>query len=219
MNIVEEAFLGLYPEREFAYEVKLRYSAKFNAYNANVKFIGRNLEFNLSRKWKEVSREICIGLIQSLILKMLKDNKKTTNLDMYHIFLRNLHKVVPKTESDPCLESAFNRVNKAYFHGLLRQPNLIWGESSRRTLGRYEYGSDTVRISSVLKSAPQRLIDYVMYHELLHKKIQFTAKGVKSRYHTQEFREKERQFDDQKTIETELRDFVRRKKHISFFGF
>ena len=54
----------------------------------------------------------------------------TQNMEMYNSFIKNLHKYVPKTESDPLLESSFNRINDRYFNGLLEIPNLKFGQRS-----------------------------------------------------------------------------------------
>ena len=65
MDLIEESFRQLYPEREFGYNTELNYSGKFKAYNANVRLIQhQRLIFNFSKSWKEVSSEIQIGLIQ-----------------------------------------------------------------------------------------------------------------------------------------------------------
>ena len=75
-NIVEEAFQQLYPEKEIKYNISLKYSRKFKPYNANVKLYGNSLIFNLSKDWKKISKEIQIGLIQELMVKILKDKKR-----------------------------------------------------------------------------------------------------------------------------------------------
>jgi len=220
VNLAEKAFKMLYPNKNFDYEISLKYSGKFKAYNANASFCGKKLIFNLSRKWKEVSDEdIKIGLIQSLLLKLFKGKKKTMNIDLYNIFIKKLHLSIPKTKSDPLLEESFNRVNDKYFYGVIEQPNLKWGSKTSATLGSYEYQTDMITISSIFRSAPLVLLDYVMYHEMLHKKHKFDVKGRRSYHHTSRFKKEEKRFDGQERIEKELKKFCRRYKRKIKFSF
>ena len=74
-ELVKEAFKELYPEKELKYDVSLRYSKKFKSYNANVKLYRNSLMFHFSKDWKNISKEIQIGLIQELMMKILKSNR------------------------------------------------------------------------------------------------------------------------------------------------
>ena len=44
-------------------------------------------------------------------------------------------------------------------------------------LGSYEYGSDTITISSVLKEAPLEILDYIMYHFGINHVLDVFKKG------------------------------------------
>lgn len=95
------------------------------------------------------------------------------------------------------LNQSFERVNKEYFNGRMEKPVLTW--SSRRakcTLGRYDPERDIVSISRVLDSrkVPEELLDFIMYHELLHKKHGVKLKGNRRRVHTAEFKKDEKKF-------------------------
>ena len=215
MSIIKDAFKRLYPDKEFNYNEKLKYSAKFSDYNANVKYTGKKLEFGLSKKWKNVSKEIQIGLIQSLLNKVFNTKINTTNIDLYNIFIKRVHYTVEKTKSDPILEDSFNRVNRKYFYELIEKPNLKFGKNSFSKLGSYEYGSDTIVISNIFKNEPE-LLDYIMYHELLHKKHKFQNKNGRSYHHTAEFRKKEKQFEDPE-IEKKLEFFLTKHRLKKLF--
>ena len=213
--LIIEAFQQLYPEKELKYSVSLKYSRKFKPYNANVKRYGNNLIFNLSRNWKKISKEIQIGLIQELMVKILKNKKKTMNIELYNLFMKNVHLAVPKTKTDKILEESFNRINEIYFNGMLDMPNLQWGSDSTSKLGSYEYGSDAITISSIFKNANQQLLDYVMYHEMLHKKFKFESRNERNIHHSNEFKKMEAKFENKDLIEKEISKLA--KKHR--FGF
>ena len=168
------------------------------------------MEFRLSYLWKSVSDEIKIGLIQTLFNKIYNTNIRTINIDLYNIFLKKIPTVTPKTKTHPLLEESFNRMNNEYFNGLMMVPNLEFGGKNFHTMGTYDYASDTIRISKLL-TKDTHLLDYVMYHEMLHKKFQYKKSGKKTMHHTTEFRKWEKKFDDP-NIENKLKKFLGKEK-------
>src|SRR3989344_702121 len=211
-SLIKEAFQQLYPDKEAKYNFSLNYSRKFKPYNANVKLCGNNLLFNLSRDWKKISNEIQIGLIQELLIKILKDRRKSINIELYNLFMKNVHLAVPKTKTDAILEESFDRINDTYFNGMLDKPNLQWGNSSTSKLGSYEYGSDTITISTIFRNERTELLDYVMYHEMLHKKFKFQSKNGRNLHHSREFRKMEAMFENRDLMEKEISRLARKHR-------
>jgi len=219
MQLIKKAFEKLYHGKAFNYSVKLKYSARFKPYNANVKYTKNNLEFSLSKQWKHISKDIVIGLIQTLLLKVFNGKKQTINIDLYNSFIRNLHISIPKRKSDPILENSFNRVNKKYFYNLLEIPNLEWGSNSKRKLGSYDYHTDTISISTIFLDAEPELLDYLMYHEMLHKKLKFNSKNNRSYHHTKKFKAKEKEFEGYNEMEKKIKNLIRKSKHKEFLDY
>jgi hypothetical protein len=218
-EISKIAFHSLFPNINInLYIFEIKYSNKFGAYNANVRYEqwNRKFTFNLSKKWQGVSEEIVVGLIQHLILRIKKIKRKTLNTELYEIFIKNVNNYVKKDKIDPYLKNIFNKVNEGYFNGLITECNLKWGTYSKRTLGHYSFGSDTITISKIFQDIPEEdlpLIESVMYHEMLHKKHKFDSDGIKNRYHTTKFREDERKFRNNKDVEKRINLLIRNKKH------
>ncbi len=212
-QLVEESFQQLYPSKGLKFSISLKYSKKFKPYNANVKLYGSSLIFHLSENWKKISKEIQIGLIQELLIKILKEKtKKTINMELYNLFMKNVHIAVPKIKTDAILEESFNRINDAYFNGMLDKPNLQWGSNSTSKLGSYEYGSDTITISAIFKDNQQELLDYVMYHEMLHKKFKFQSKNERTLHHSNEFKKMEQKFKNKAIIDKEISKLARKHR-------
>jgi hypothetical protein len=210
MNIAEKAFEELFPDKKNVRVMKIRYSRAFRPYNSNVKYTPMYMTFSLSRDWKPISEEIKIGLIQSLLVKIYSEKHKTINMDLYESFLKNIGDYAKAEESDPILEESFNRVNEKYFAGMIDKPSLRWGSNSFSKLGSYEFGANTITTSKVLEEDPE-LLDYVMYHEMLHKKHKFHTSGGRSYHHTRLFREKEKAFENP-DVEEKLKRFLARKR-------
>lgn len=204
MNIIEKAYRQLFPEKEFNYNTRLKYSGKFNDYGANIRVARFLIEVKLSKKWYRVSNEIKIGLIQELLVKIFKAKKQTTYMDLYNTFIKKLASVTPKTEMNVDMLNSFNRVNQKYFDDFIEVPNLRWGYPSTSRLGSYDFKTDTITISSVLENETE-LLDYVMYHEMLHKKHKFKANQGRNLFHSSKFRKEEKQFECAEKIEKKLK--------------
>lgn len=215
--LARKAYIELY-DKEPGRDLSVKYSGRFKGYNANVRYTNDSMVFSLSKEWKGVSQDIRIGLLQTLMQKALGVGTSTMNIDLYNIFLKKVHIAAPRQESHPMLIDSFERVNQRYFDGMMEMPNLVFGTDSKRKLGSYEYGSDTITISKILAGQGE-LLDYVMYHELLHKKFKYNVKNGRSFHHTREFREAEHLFENHELMEKRLSRLAVRKKITSFLGF
>lgn len=216
--MIQEAINGLYSN--FPYTASLAYSGKFKAYNANIRMQGNHIQLNFSRDWRTVSQEIQVGLVQELLAKLLGKRitplvTQTPQMELYSIFMKKIHLASPKTNIDPFLAERFSALNEKYFHGALESPNLQWGNHSFRTLGHYHYGSDTVTISTALRQDGE-LLDYVLYHELLHKKHKFVKAKSRSFHHTPAFKRDEMLFENHSEMEARLNKLGRKRLFSSW---
>jgi hypothetical protein len=204
-SLVRKAYADLY-NKPCTYDPKLKYSGRFKGYNGNIQLRGNHLTVSLSKEWKEVSPDIKRGIVQELLAKMFKTKLKTLEMDLYHNFLKSVHHTVKKDKAEPELVNSFVRVNHQFFTGLMVMPNLVFGTGLAK-LGSYEYGTDTIMISEILLEDDE-LLDYVMYHEMLHKKHKFSE----GRHHTPAFRKDERLFGDIDYLEKKLAVLIRKAK-------
>lgn len=199
--------------------ISLKYSGHFTDYNANVRYTKSHVEFNLSRLWKNVDEDIQIGLIESLVIRMFKlKGISTSNMKLYESFMKGLSKYAKSSEHDPELEKSFERVNERFFNGMMEKPNLVFASESFRKLGSYSYSTNTVNISTIFKGLSfdeQKFLDYVVYHELLHKKHTFNVKNGRHQAHTTVFKNDEKRFSDEAgmDMEKELNRWLRGKKY------
>ncbi len=113
------------------------------------------------------------------------------------------------------LGAVFDYVNSCYFDGSIRRPDLAWArESPSVRLGFYFEPLDILAANRALDSekVPRYVLEFVMYHELLHGVLD--AKGTPTRrlHHTREFRERERRFSMYDEAEEWLSRLARRKR-------
>jgi hypothetical protein len=95
------------------------------------------------------------------------------------------------------LEELFDKLNAHYFAGALDKPRLSWSaRKSRFVLGRYDATHRTIFLSRLFDapSIPPYVIEYVMFHEMLHVKHQSRVRDSRVIVHTPEFKTEERSF-------------------------
>lgn len=119
----------------------------------------------------------------------------------------------PATRGDAHdLGDSFHRVNAAYFAGHMARPRLAWSRTeSGRKFGHYEFARDSLVISRRLDdpAIPSWLLDFVMYHELLHKRHGLRWVNGRGLAHTAAFREDERRFERYQEAEAMLQRLSR----------
>ena len=217
MNLIKESFQRLFPEKEFSYQTELGYNRRLSSFNANIRFFKNKISVNLNLQWKGIDNEIKIGLIQTLLLKVFKkilnsSAQTTTNIKLYHNFIKNIPLLTPKTKIDPLLEISFQRINEQFFANQMEKPNLTWGTDSRRKLASYNFHNDTVTVSTIFQNVEETVLDYLMYHELLHKHHQFSHKNGRSFYHTPQFKYDEKLYPNQKEIEQQINQIIKQSR-------
>jgi hypothetical protein len=106
------------------------------------------------------------------------------------------------------LGHSFQRVNQSYFNGELVEPALLWNRNiNTRRMGYWSPIRRAVVINILLDSAkvPLYVLDFVMFHELLHSVLGSNAGKSKVYSHTAEFRQKERLFSHYQEAENFLK--------------
>ncbi len=96
------------------------------------------------------------------------------------------------------LEESFNRVNSRYFAGDIKKPKLVWSRTFNcRKFGHYDFAHDIVMLNNSLDCAKVAActIDFIMYHELLHKELGIKGNGKNIVSHNKEFKMRENMFE------------------------
>lgn len=112
------------------------------------------------------------------------------------------------------LDRLFARLNRRYFNSELTPPTLTWSaRKTRRILGHHDYVHDTIVISRSLDNddVPEFLVEFVLYHEMLHMKHRPKLANGRRVYHTAAFRADERRFEYYEAAMAELEKLSNRK--------
>ena len=190
----------------------MKYNRRLADFNANIRLHQNTLSLHLNLQWKDIDEEIKIGLVQNLLLRVLKKKINTLNIDLYHNFIRNIPTLMPKTRNDAVLESSFQRINSQFFQNQVEQPNLQWGQDSFRKLASYNFHDDTITVSTVFTDSKPEILDFLMYHEMLHKSHKFSHRNGRSSFHSPEFKEAEHAYPEHEQIEKEINVIIRQKR-------
>jgi len=212
MNLIQQSYERLFPNKEFSYQTEMEYNRRLGDFNANISLQRNKIKVNLNLQWKDIDNEIKIGLIQHLLLRIFKKKVNTQNIELYNNFIRNIDILTPKTKSDPILEKSFQRINERFFFKQIEQPNLTWGTDSKRKLASYNFHNDTVTVSTIFADVRDEILDYLMYHELLHKYHKFKHKNGRSSFHSSAFKRDEALFPNYMQLEKEITGIIRLKK-------
>jgi hypothetical protein len=108
------------------------------------------------------------------------------------------------------LEEIFHRLNYDFFNGELSVTRLGWSlQTARTTLGHYDAGHGMIVINRALDSpaAPAHLVEYLVFHEMLHMRFPVERNGHRRVVHSREFRKAERKFPKYEEARKSLKQF------------
>jgi hypothetical protein len=97
------------------------------------------------------------------------------------------------------LEKMFEQLNGKYFEGRLQRPHIGWSARSwRRQFGCYDPGPNQILLNRRMDHPriPAFVVEYVLFHEMLHVKHPTRRSGCSLVSHSREFRTEERRFEE-----------------------
>jgi len=95
------------------------------------------------------------------------------------------------------LDEIFEELNTRFFYGLMARPRLSWSQTrTRRILGHYDPAHNAIIISRIFDHAgvPRYVLEYIVYHEMLHLKHPVRLRGSRRCVHSAEFQAEEKLF-------------------------
>lgn len=95
------------------------------------------------------------------------------------------------------MNAMFDDLNSRFFAGTLRKPHLGWSTRGwRRQFGSYDPGPNQILLNKRMDrpEVPRYVVEFVMYHEMLHVKHPTRRSGCTLLSHSPEFRGEEKLF-------------------------
>jgi predicted metal-dependent hydrolase len=206
-------------------QTTLRISIENASYLLRSTLVNQTCQLHISEGFIAADSEINISLIQTLFIKnkdALFKIRQFSHSEAYKHIMQTLWQHTEQSSLSTKghlydLKRIFQRVNRQYFQNSMQPPRLIW--SSRvalRRLGYYHPDMDTVTISRALdcQSAPPYVLEYVMYHELLHKKLGLKMVNSRRMAHTRQFKRLEKKFTQYQLAEKFIKNMHADRKII-----
>ena len=95
------------------------------------------------------------------------------------------------------LDAVFEDLNTRFFYGLMARPRMSWSQNkTRRILGHYDPAHNAIIISRIFDhpAIPPYVLEYIVYHEMLHLKHPVRLRGSRRCVHSAEFQAEEKLF-------------------------
>ncbi len=179
--------------KNFNYLFRVRQKNRIILLEINESFI------SAPREIKELLCSAALGGRRSKNNHLLKGYSKSQEYRKISLALQGDNHVNQITQQgrNYDLDEIFKIINQKYFKGILDRPRLTWSpRRSRRRLGYYHPESDAITISRSLDdmSVEPLLIEYILFHEMLHKAMGIRESNGRRYAHTREFKKAEKKF-------------------------
>ena len=162
---------------------------------------------SLSKAPERILKTLCTILLLKLFkIKVDRGLYKIYRnyLDGSDMLVHSVRKRPPNPRYSPLgkyfnLRELFDQINQQFFNGQLNPPVLGWSlHKAYRRLGFYNQEKNLLVISQIFdtKHVPQNVVEYLLYHEMLHIAIPTVHNNGRRKIHSTAFRQKERKFPD-----------------------
>ena len=195
---------------------KYKFNAQFYPYknvSHTIRIKNETIFLRISDKLKNAPDEILKSITNILFNKLFRIKTPTSVRKTYRDYLG--HHIIPYVKNSKTkvssrykalgtyydLDSVFDKVNNKYFFSNIKKPIIGWSfnESTRR-LGFYDHERNLLVVSKIFdhRKVPAYVVEYIMYHEILH--IVHPAKRSNGRrvVHPREFKNQEILFKEYK---------------------
>lgn len=160
----------------------------------------------LRKKVSPAANEVYQAFIRSgEIQTKAQENKKTKGRKIVSSPVGEIHN----------LTEIFLRINAIYFQSSIPKPTLTWSaRETYRILGHHDATHETIVISKSLddKKVPLYVVEFVVFHEMLHIFHPTEHRDGRRYNHTPQFRRDEKKFAYSEQAEKWIEENVRRLK-------
>ncbi|HEY0077176.1 MAG TPA: SprT-like domain-containing protein [Pyrinomonadaceae bacterium] len=209
-TLFREVYQKLAPSRPVP-EVEVRYYP-YAGLNHTIRLRSGRIYVRLSDLFRDAPLDVHRALAYILVSKILRRRPAKTHESVYRQYACSPEVLRAsdlarrqrgrKMVSSPRgrfydLERIFRRLNRLYFDDKLQQPTLTWSQRRTRTiLGHHDEVHDTIVVSKTLdaRDVPDWLVEFILYHEMLHMKHPARLINGRRYYHTKAFRNEEQRF-------------------------
>ena len=211
IKVIYEKVLAKYDAAGAYSDIEISFYPYINI-NHTIRVRNGRVKVRIWEEFKIAPTEIHRALADILVAKLLRKpapavqrrtyTKYINSTEIQEIARANKKRKGRKLITSPIgsvynLETIFDKLNLIYFSGELSKPTLSW--SNRKTfrrLGHFDSTHEVIVISKSLdrRSVPKFVVEYVVYHEMLHIYHPTIYKNGRKYNHTPAFKKDEKKF-------------------------
>ncbi|MCY7346839.1 MAG: hypothetical protein LH614_11545 [Pyrinomonadaceae bacterium] len=206
----EEAFRILDPKRATP-EIKIEFYP-YVGINHTIRVRNGKIFVRLAEICQSAPLEVQRALAYILVAKLLRKKVSPLAAQIYRSFVKSREmqtkavenrrakgrKIITSAKGETYdLEAIFARLNQTYFMNSIAKPTLSWSaRKTYRILGHHDSAHRTIIISKSLDDVkvPEYVVEYVVFHEMLHIHHPTLHRDGRRYNHTPQFRRDERKF-------------------------
>ncbi|CAN5118972.1 SprT-like domain-containing protein [soil metagenome] len=166
----------------------------------------------LAEVCRDMPLDIQKALAIILVSKLLRKKISPHTLETYRGFIKNQElrekvlenkrtkgrKIITTAKGEIYdLDEIFSHLNQIYFDGKIKKPTLSWSaRKTYRILGHHDAAHETIVVSRSLddKKTPKYVVEFIVFHEMLHIFHPTQHRNGRRYNHTPQFRRDERKF-------------------------
>ena len=210
LEIFQETYTGLRPAAAIP-ELKIEFFAFANV-NNTIRLRDGRLLVRLSDLLEGAPDTVLRAIAHILLAKMYRQPIDRSQAARYRKYVAS-HEIVRKTHLVRQLrgrkrlrsargmfydlDAVFETLNMRFFHGLMARPRMSWSQTkTRRILGHYDPAHNAIIISRIFDhfAVPAYVLEYIVYHEMLHLKHPVKLRGSRRCVHSSDFQAEEKLF-------------------------
>ncbi|MBZ5534415.1 MAG: hypothetical protein LAO31_00550 [Acidobacteriia bacterium] len=210
-GIFNRAFLDWNPSASVP-RIEIRYYP-YATLTHTIRYRKSIIKVRINLLFKNAPSDVLEAVAHILFSKLYQHRTPAEALDRYHRFVEgNQHRfrallqarsnkapaLIPAKGHHFNLQQIFDRINRHLFRSRLVMPSLGWSRRAVQTkLGEYQALRQAIVINRRLDSAdtPGYVLEYLMFHEMLHMKHGAEIRNGRRVVHTKKFRIEERKFE------------------------
>lgn len=192
-------------------EIEVRFFAFANI-NNTVRLRENKLLFRISDLLEGAPENVLHAIAHILIAKVYRKDIDPTHAARYRRFvgsqaiaqkahlvrqMRGRKRIDGPVGNVYHLDEIFEELNTKFFYGLMARPSMTWSQNNARNLlGHYDPAHNAIVVSRVFDHVrvPRYVVEYIVFHEMLHLKHPVKLKGSRRCVHSKQFQEEEKLF-------------------------
>lgn len=206
-----EALIRRAQKTSEAFELKLEFYP-YVGINNRIRIRGSLIHVKLSDILMDAPIEFHAALAEILVHRLFRKRVSLGSMEIYRDYIKRSEvrdrsiavrkkrgrKMISGSDGSMYdLSEIFDMLNQIYFANAIKKPQLTWSAAGTfRILGHHDATHETIVISKTLDDirVPRFVVEYVVYHEMLHIKHPTRYENGRRYSHTAAFRRDERDF-------------------------